>query len=72
MDLYGGTRHSSVVALNPHFSPEEIRGTATKHQTNAAFERYAQGKLQDDVRIYSATRADTNLIRLPGNGAEYK
>jgi hypothetical protein len=39
VDLYGGTRHSSAIALKKYRTPEEIK-RATMHSTNKAFERY--------------------------------
>lgn len=54
VDLYGGTRHSSVVALREHFSPEEIKH-GTMHQTNKAFERYFRIGAEDVRNIYSHT-----------------
>ena len=50
--LYGGTRHSSVVALREHFSPEQIK-QGTMHQTNKAFERYFRIGANDVREIYS-------------------
>ncbi|MBW1778881.1 MAG: hypothetical protein JRJ54_15045 [Deltaproteobacteria bacterium] len=41
VDLYGGTRHSTVTAAGQHFTPEQIKH-ATGHATNKAFERYFQ------------------------------
>ncbi len=52
VDLYGGTRHSSVVALREHFSPEQIKH-GTMHQTNKAFERYFRIGAEDVRDIYS-------------------
>jgi len=52
VDLYGGTRHSSVVALREHFSPEQIK-QGTMHQTNKAFERYFRIGANDVREIYS-------------------
>ena len=46
VDLYGGTRHSSVRALRSHYSPEEIKEAAMS-TTNKAFERY-MGRPEDD------------------------
>jgi hypothetical protein len=40
LDLYGGTRHSSVTALRENFSQEEIRRSGTLHSTNKALDRY--------------------------------
>jgi len=37
--MYGGTRHSSAIALRKFRTPEEIK-RATMHSTNKAFERY--------------------------------
>lgn len=54
VDLYGGTRHSSVRALRERFSPDQIK-RATMHHTNAAFERYFQVELEDSRSVYSAT-----------------
>ena len=41
VDLYGGTRHSSAIALRQHSTPEQIR-QATMPTTNTAFGRYYQ------------------------------
>ncbi|WP_319549326.1 site-specific integrase [Desulfogranum marinum] len=51
VDLYGGTRHSSAVALRKHFSPEQIK-QGTMHQTNKAFERYFRIGSDDIRSIY--------------------
>lgn len=52
VDLYGGTRHSSAIALRKHFSPEQIK-QGTMHQTNKAFERYFRIEADDVRNIYS-------------------
>lgn len=54
VDLYGGTRHSSAVALREHFSPEQIK-QGTMHQTNKAFERYFRVGADDIRTIYQET-----------------
>jgi len=54
VDLYGGTRHSTVTDLRNFFSPEEIRSSGTLHSTNKAFDRYMQIKREDSLRIYEA------------------
>ena len=46
VDLYGGTRHSTVSALRSCHSPEEIR-RASMHSTNKAFDRYFQTDPED-------------------------
>lgn len=42
VDLYGGTKHSTVTAASAVMTPEEIRRYVTAHATNAAFDRYLQ------------------------------
>lgn len=54
VDLYGGTRHSSAIALRKYRTPEEIR-RATMHSTNKAFERYFRMESDDLRDIYSDT-----------------
>jgi len=54
IDLYGGTRHSTVTALGKICTPEEVK-TATGH-VSPAFERYFQGKA-------SRARAVTEKIK---------
>jgi len=51
VDLYGGTRHSSVTYLRKYFTPEQIK-TTTLHSTNKAFERYLQCKPDDAKEVY--------------------
>ena len=34
VDLYGGTKHSTVTALRKSFSPEEIKKYGTKHSSH--------------------------------------
>lgn len=54
VDMYGGTRHSSVKALRKTHRPDEIK-QGTMHHTNTAFERYYQIELEDARRIYRET-----------------
>ena len=51
VDLYGGTKHSTVTALGQVLSPEQIRH-GSMHKTNAAFERYFQGQSANAKRAY--------------------
>lgn len=53
VDLYGGTRHSTVTALGERFTPEEIMGDGSGHTTNKAFARYYQIRA-DQRRAISA------------------
>jgi integrase len=56
VDLYGGTRHSTVIYLRScGFTPEEIK-RASMHSTNKAFERYLQLTPAEVTPIYQATR----------------
>jgi integrase len=59
IDLYGGTRHSSVRALRQYRSPEEIKEAAMS-KTNKAFERYL-GQANDD-EILSIYRQSAKVI----------
>ena len=43
VDLYGGTRHSTLTALGEFLSPEEVK-RGSLHKTNKALERYLQGR----------------------------
>lgn len=49
--LYGGTRHSSAIALRHHATPEQIR-QATMHSTNKAFERYYRTSSDELLNLY--------------------
>jgi integrase len=53
VDLYGGTRHSTVTALGEKLSPEQIRA-GTLHSTSKAFERYFQGAARNARIVYQA------------------
>gem|GEM_PF-3158878 len=51
MDLYGGTKHSTVRGMRGFFRPDEIRqGTGIVY--NKAFERYFQHEFEDELKIY--------------------
>lgn len=70
VDLYGGTRHSSVRALRRYRSPEEIKRAAMS-ETNKAFERYMGKDTDDDLRsvykqsakVISIDKTDKGLTR---------
>jgi hypothetical protein len=62
VDLYGGTRHSSAIALTNLATPEQIR-RATMHSTNSAFERYYQVTVNEVKSVYQATRRDTSVTQ---------
>ena len=69
VDLYGGTRHSTVRALRKYRSPEEIKEAAMS-KTNKAFERYlGQANDSEILSIYRQSaevipmsKIDTTLI----------
>ena len=54
VDLYGGTRHSTALALRQFKTPEQIR-RATMHSTNKAFERYFRVELEEVKDVYELT-----------------
>jgi integrase len=55
VDLYGGTRHSTVRALRECLTPDQIK-RGTMHSTNKAFERYFQIELEDARKVYRAAQ----------------
>ncbi|KFO67884.1 hypothetical protein ER57_08175 [Smithella sp. SCADC] len=61
VDLYGGTRHSSVRALRKFRSPEEIK-RASMSETNKAFGRYMGQDTDADVREVYREAAQVILI----------
>jgi len=63
VDLYGGTRHSSVRALRERFTPDQIK-KATMHHTNAAFERYYQIELEDTRKVYRGTTQKGEVVEM--------
>jgi integrase len=70
VDLYGGTRHSSAIALYKEagVSPEEIK-KATGHKTSVAFTRYFKLDIDDVVEIHALASPKEEIhgkaIRLP-------
>jgi len=66
VDLYGGTRHSSVRALRKYRSPEEIKRAAMS-ETNKAFERYMGKDTDDDLRsVYRQSAEVITIKRVEG------
>ena len=51
VDLYGGTKHSTVRGMREFFRPDEIR-QGTGIASNKAFERYFQHEFEDELKIY--------------------
>jgi len=73
VDLYGGTRHSTVRALREYLTPDQIK-RGTMHSTNKAFERYFQIEMEDALKVYR-TALHTSRINektLPGKGKVLK
>ncbi len=67
VDMYGGTRHSSALAMTEFATPEQIK-SATMHTTNRAFERYYQVSKSELKDLYSqASQENTLGIRKKGN-----
>jgi integrase len=56
VDLYGGTRHSTVSAMAEYFTKEEMREHGTQHGTNKAFERYFRSEAKPKREIYKKVR----------------
>jgi hypothetical protein len=55
VDLYGGTRHSSTIAMKKIATPEQIK-KLTGHSTNKAFERYFRFEIEDERELYRKFR----------------
>lgn len=53
VDLYGGTRHSTVRAMRTSYSPEQIK-LASRHRTNKAFDRYFELDDEDLREMYNS------------------
>jgi integrase len=51
VDLYGGTKHSTVRGMREFFRPDEIQ-QGTGIVSNKAFERYFQHEFEDELKIY--------------------
>jgi integrase len=60
VDLYGGTKHSTAVALGKVLTPEQIKRGGTGHATNKAFERYL---MPDKAEGLTVTKAVKKLRR---------
>jgi hypothetical protein len=60
IDLYGGTRHSTVTALSKHLTPEEIKA-GTLHSTNKAFERYFRAQTTTSKLVHETARRMQSL-----------
>jgi integrase len=56
VDLYGGTRHSTVSAMGEYFTPEELKKSGTMHSTNKAFDRYFRAEQSKSIEIYETIR----------------
>lgn len=62
VDLYGGTRHSTALALREFKTPEQIR-RATMHSTNKAFERYFRVESEEVRDVYELARNSKNKLK---------
>ena len=51
VDLYGGTKHTTVKAMRQYFRSDEIK-QGTGIISNKAFERYFQHEYEDERKIY--------------------
>jgi integrase len=60
VDMYGGTRHSTVSSLGDQYSPEELKHSGTMHSTNKAFERYFRAEKSKSIDIYESIRKKQN------------
>jgi len=65
IDLYGGTRHSTVTALGKLCTPEQVKD-ATGH-TSKAFERYFQGRQARALKVIEIIKGLPNNSEQPLN-----
>ena len=72
VDLYGGTRHSTVSALASVLSPDEIKVHGTQHSTNKAFERYFQRKASDSLKVSKAVTGLQQVYNQKDDGKKGK
>jgi integrase len=65
VDLYGGTRHSSAIALyrEAGFSPETVK-KATGHRTSSSFNRYFNVTMDDVAEIHRAAAPKSGYLTL--------
>ena len=56
VQLYGGTKHSTVTALGQVLSPEQIKRGGTGHRTNKAFERYMLPDMKERLKVREALK----------------
>lgn len=67
VDLYGGTRHSSVRTLiAAKYTPEEVK-MATMSETNAAFARYMGKAIDQDLQAVYCRSAQVVSINQGGH-----
>jgi hypothetical protein len=59
VDLYGGTKHSTAIALRKFATPEQIK-RAMMTSTNKAFERYFRIESEEVRGIYELTRNNSS------------
>jgi len=68
VDLYGGTRHSSMVDLRQYNTPEEIK-RGSGHKGKSSFDRYLQIHGDELRRLYAQTRGDVVELKEIKNGS---
>ncbi len=69
VDLYGGTRHSSIVAARELLSFEDTK-TLAGHRTNSAFERYFHRDLEHVRQVQSKWKGEGKVVPLKGTKKE--
>jgi len=56
VDIYGGTKHSTAIALGELLTPEQIKRGGTGSATHKAFERYYQPRRTESIKVTSAIK----------------
>lgn len=72
VDLYGGTKHSTVTALGKFLSPEQIQRGGTGHASDA-FKRYLLPDMNEAVIVRQAiAKAQNSKAKKPNNIRDLK
>lgn len=72
VDMYGGTKHTTVTAMAEYFTPEEIQKHGTMHTTSKAFNRYFQAEVRPSRTIYekvNEVRGGGKVVKLEKTGS---
>ena len=64
VDLYGGTRHTSVSALSEFYTPEEVMSDGTGHRASKSFLRYFHIRAEKKRAVAAMARGGETKLKL--------